>query len=141
VHVVDIVGTGRAEARLLRHARTDIGEGAAVPPHLALARGDAPFFVDAALDTQRRRVFGDGVELLFHRERNLHRPARDQRKRRHQRLELDVELGAETAAEIRHLDAHLVLGPAEQARDLDSHERRPLRGGVDGDAVLARLGD
>ena len=57
-----------------------------------------------------------------------------------QRLELDVELGAEAAAEERHLHAHAVLRPAEQARDLDAHERRALRRGVDGERVVARLG-
>ena len=35
-HVLDVVGTGRREARLLRDARADIGIGAAVPPHIAL---------------------------------------------------------------------------------------------------------
>ena len=39
--VLDVVGAGRGEARLLRHARADVGVGAAVPPHLALARHDA----------------------------------------------------------------------------------------------------
>ena len=63
------------------------------------------------------------------------------RERGHQRLELDVELGAEAAAEIRHLDAHPVLRPAEQPRDLGAHERRTLRGGVDGDAGLLPVAD
>ena len=39
--VLDVVGAGRGEARLLRHARADVGVRAAVPPHLALARDDA----------------------------------------------------------------------------------------------------
>ena len=39
--VVDFVGARRGEAGLLRHARADVGIGAAVPEHLALARDDA----------------------------------------------------------------------------------------------------
>ena len=39
--VVDVVGTGGGEARLLRHARADIGIGAAIPQHVAVPRGDA----------------------------------------------------------------------------------------------------
>ena len=78
------------------------------------------------------------IELLLHGERDLHRPPRDHRERGHQRLELDIELAAEAAAEIRHLDAHAVLRPAEQPRDLDAHERRALRRAVDGDAGLLR---
>src|SRR5665811_2054955 len=35
------------------------------------------------------------------------------------------------------LDAHAILRPAEQARDLGAHERWALRGGVDRDAVVA----
>jgi hypothetical protein len=53
-----------------------------------------------------------------------------------QRLQLDIELGAEAAAEEWHNDANAVLRPAEQPRDLDPHERRALRGGVDGDARI-----
>ena len=57
----------------------------------------------------------------------------------HQRFELDVELGAEAAAEERHAHAHPVLRPAEQPRDLHAHERRALRRGVDGERALGRL--
>ena len=74
---------------------------------------------------------GDGVEHLLERQRDLHGPLGDHRQRRHQRLELDVELAAIAAAEERHLDAHAVFRPAEQPRDLDAHEGRALRGGVE----------
>ncbi len=86
-------------------------------------------------------MLGDGEELLVHAERDFHRPARQQRQRRRQRLELDIELGAEAAAEIGGLDAHAVLRPAQEPRDLDAHEGRALRGGMDGEPVFARLGD
>ena len=129
--IVDVVGAGGGEARLLRHARTDIGVGAAVPVHLAFARRDAAGLVDAGLDAERAGVLGDGVELLLHGERNLDRPPHDHGERGHQRFELDVELAAEAAAEIGHLDADAVLGPAEQPGDLGAHEGRTLRGAVD----------
>ena len=45
--IVDVVRTGRGEARFLRHARSDVRIGAAVPPHLAGARGDAAVARDA----------------------------------------------------------------------------------------------
>ena len=130
-HVLDVVRPRRGEARFLRDARADIGIGAAVPPDVAFARDDAAVLGHAALDAERRGMLGDDVELLLHGERDLHRPAHDQRQRRHQRLELDVDLGAEAAAEERHLHAHARLRPAEQARDLDAHEGRRLRRGVD----------
>ena len=139
--VVDLVGARRGEAGLLRDARADVGIGAAVPEHLALARDDAAVLVDAALDAERRGMLGDLVEQLLEGQRELHRPPRDHRQRDHQRLELDVELGAVARAEIRHLDAHLVLRPAEQPRDLGAHERRALRGGVDRDAGVLVVGD
>ena len=126
-HVLDVVGSGRREAGLLGDARPDVRVGAAVPPDVAFARDDAAVLAHAALDAERGRVLGDDVELLLHGERDLDRPAHDERQRRHQRLELDVDLGAEAAAQIRHLHAHARLRPAEQARDLDAHERRHLR--------------
>jgi len=120
--VVDVVGAGGGKARLLRHPRADVGVGAAVPVHLAFARGDAAALVEAGLDAERAGMAGDGVELLFHRERDLDRPPRDHGERGRERFHLDVELRAEAAAEIGHLDAHAVLRPAEQARDLGAHE-------------------
>src|SRR5262249_61266433 len=50
--VVDVVGARSGKARLPRHARTDVGIGAAVPVHLAFARGDAAVLVDAGLDAE-----------------------------------------------------------------------------------------
>jgi len=67
-------------------------------------------------------MFGDGVEVLFHRMRDLHRPARQHRHRCRQRLQFDVELAAVAAAQIRHFDAHSVLRPAEQSCDLGAYE-------------------
>ena len=135
--VVDVVGAGRGQAGLLRHARADVGIGAAVPVHLALAGDDLAVLVDAALDAERRGVAGDLVEHLLEGVGDLHRLARDHRQRERQRLELDVELGAVARAEIRHLDPHLVFRPAEQAGDLGAHERRPLRGVVERDVGVA----
>ena len=144
LHVLDVVGTGRGEARLLGDARPDIRIGAAVPPHLARPRRDAAV-LDPALDAERAGMLGQGIELLLHGERDLHRPPHQERERRHQGFELDVELGPEAAAQIRHLDPHPVLRPAQQPRDLDAHEGRRLRGGVDGEPAVvdaaARLGD
>ncbi len=122
-------------------ARAHVGIGAPVPEHLALARDDAAVLVDAGLDAQGARVLGDLIELLLHRERDLHRPPHQHGACRHQRLELDVELRAVAAAQERHLDAHPVLRPAEQPRHLGAHERRPLRAGVDGDVLVTRIGD
>src|SRR5262249_56756799 len=65
VRVADIVGAGRGEARFLRDAWTDVGIGAAVPPHFAFARGDAAV-LDAALDAESARMLGERVELLLH---------------------------------------------------------------------------
>ena len=98
--ILDVVGPRRGEAGFLRHARADIGIGAAVPEHLAGARDHLAILADAALDAERRRMLGDHVELLFHRQRDLDRPAHQHRQRRDQRFELDVDLGAEAAAEI-----------------------------------------
>ena len=122
-HILDVVRPGCGETRLLRDAGADIGIGAAVPVHVAGARGDAPV-LHPALDAERRGMLGECVELLFHGQRDFHRPLHQQRERRYQCFHLDVELGAEAAAEMRHLHPHLVLRPAEQARDLDPHERR-----------------
>ena len=139
--VVDVVGAGRGEARLLRHARADVGIGAAVPEHLAFARDDLAVLVDAALDAERRGMPRDLVEHLLEGVGDLHGLARDHGERERQRLELDVELGAVARAEIRHLDAHLVLRPAEQAGDLGADERRPLRGVVERDVGVLVVGD
>ena len=99
-----------------------------------------PSSAHPALDPERRRVLGDGEELLLHRERHLHRPPGEEREHRDQRLELDVELRAEAAAEERRAHPDAVLGPAEEARKLDPDEGRALRRGVDRERVLARLG-
>jgi hypothetical protein len=120
--IIDVVRPRGSEAGFLRHARTDIGKGTAVPPNFAFARDDAAILVDAALDAERARMLGDGVELLFHSERDLHRPARQHRHRDAKRFHPDIELAAVTTAEIRHLDAHAILRPAEQARNLCAHE-------------------
>ena len=138
--VLHVVRPGRGKAGLLRHARPDVGVRAAVPPHLALARDEAAGTVDAALDAKSACMLGDGEELLLHAERDLHRPLHEQREHRDQRFQLDVELRAESAAQERHAHAHAVLGPAQEPRDLDPHERRALRRGVDGERVLGALG-
>ena len=141
VHVLDVVRARGAEAGLLRHARADVGVGAAVPVHLALAGDDLAVPVDAALDPERAGVLGDLVEALLHRQRDLHRPPHQQRQRGDQRLQLDVELRAVAAAEIGHADAHAVLRQAEQAGDLGAHERRALRRGVDRHRVALGVAD
>ncbi len=140
-HIVDVVRTAGSKARFMRHARADIRISAAVPEHLAFARRDAARLVDAGLDANRRRMFGDLIKLLLHGQRDLHRPSRDHRARRHQRFELDVELAAVAAAEIRHLDAHLVFRPAQQPRDLGAHEGRSLRARIDRQAGFLVVGD
>src|SRR5262249_56185979 len=99
------------KARLLRHSRPDVGVGAAVPIHLAFARGDAAALVDAGLDAAGAGMAGDGVELLLHGERDLDRPPRDHGERGRERFPLDVELRAEAAAEIGPLAAHPCLPP------------------------------
>ncbi len=139
--VVDVVGARGGKARLLRHSRPDVGVGAAVPVYLAFARGDAAALVDAGLDAAGAGMAGDGVELLLHGQRDLDRSPRDHGERGRERFHLDVELRAEAAAEIGHLDAHPVLRPAEQARDLGAHERGALGGGVDRDASLVPICD
>ena len=70
--VVDVVRSSRRKARLLRHARADVGVRAAVPPDLALARGEAAVLRHPTLDARVVDVLGDHVELLFHCERDLH---------------------------------------------------------------------
>ena len=132
--IVDVVGACRGEARFVGDARTDIGIGAAVPEHLAFARGDAAVLVEPALDAHRARMLGDLIELLLHGERDLDRAARDQRTRRDQGFQLDIEFAAIAAAEIRHLDAHAILRPAQKPRDLRAHERGSLRAAIDRDA-------
>ena len=139
--VLDVVRPRRREAGLLRHARADVGVGAAVPPDLAVARDDATVLADPALDAERARVLGDGEELLLHRQRNFDRFFYDQRQNTDEGFELDIELRAKAAAEERHAHADAVLRPAEQARDLDAHERGALRSGVDDEGALGRLGD
>ena len=136
--VLDVVRAGGGKAGLLRHPRADVGVGAAVPERLDLAGDHAAVVRDAGLDPHGRAVLGDGVELLVHRQRDAHRLANEQRADGHQRFELDVQLGAEAAAEKRRADAHAVLGPAEQPADLAADERRTLRGRVDGQCVVRR---
>jgi hypothetical protein len=77
-HVLDVVRTGRGEARFLRYAGADVGVGAAVPPYLAFARGDLAVLRYAALDPERAGVLGDGEELLFHGQGDLHRALRQE---------------------------------------------------------------
>ena len=96
--VVDLVGPRRGEAGLLADPRADVGIGAAVPEHLAGARGDAPVCRYAALDAHGRGMIGDDGELLLHRGGDPHRATRDQRQRCRQGFELDVGLGSEAAA-------------------------------------------
>lgn len=124
--VVDVVGPRRGEARLLRHPRPDVGIGTTVPDDLAAPRNHPAVVVDAALNDESARMFGHHEELLFHGERYLDRPAAQERQRRDQCFELDIELAAEAAAEMRNLDPHAVLGPAEQPRDFDADKGRPL---------------
>ena len=81
--MLDVVRTGRREARFLRHPRADVGIGAAVPPDIAGARDDPAVIGHAAPDPERGRMLGDDVELLLHGEGDLDRPAGDQRQRRH----------------------------------------------------------
>ena len=138
--IVDVVGPRRGEAGFLGDARADIGVGAAIPEHLAGPRRDAAVVADAALDAERRRMLGDDVELFFHGQRDLDWPAHDQRQRRHQRFELDIDLGAEAAAEMRHLHPDAVFRPAEQPRDLRAHERRRLARRMDRQHAVAGLG-
>ena len=76
--VVDLVGPRRREAGLLRHPRTDVGIGPAVPDDMALPRGDASVAVDDTFDLERAGVGNDRVELLFHRQQQADRPARQQ---------------------------------------------------------------
>ncbi len=97
--VVDVVGPGRCEAGFLGHPRPDIRIGAAVPKNLALARRELAVPGHRALDAERRGMLGDDGELLVHGERELDGPAHQQGERRHQRLELDIDLGAESAPE------------------------------------------
>ena len=135
--VLDVVRAGGGEAGLLRHARPDVRVRAAVPVGLDLA-GDHPAVVGhAGLDAHGRAMLGDGVELLVHRQGDAHRLADEQRADGHQRFELDVQLRAEPAAEVRRADAHAIFGPPEQAADLGADERGTLRCGVNGQAVRA----
>jgi hypothetical protein len=120
--IVDVIRSRRGEAGFLRHPRADVGVGAAVPEHLAGARHDAAVLSHAALDAERRGVLGDHIKLLFHGERDLDRPAHNERQRRDQCFELDIDFGAKAAAEMRHLHPHPIFRPAEQPRDLGAHE-------------------
>ena len=67
-------------------------------------------------------MFGDHVELLFHRQRDLDGTTDQHGERGDQRFELDVDFRPVAAAKIRHFDAHAVFRPTEQPRDFDSHE-------------------
>ena len=120
--ILDVVGAGRGKSGFLRDPRPDIGIGTAVPVHLASARDQPAILVDAALDAERRRMFGDHVELLFHRQRDLDGAPDQHCQRSDQSFELDVDFRSIAAAEIRHFDPHAVFRPAEQARDLNAHE-------------------
>src|SRR5205807_3722315 len=104
--VLDVVGTGGGEPGLLRHPWPDVRVSAAVPPDLALARRDPAVRRYRAFDAERAGVARHHEELLLHGERDLHRLPGEQRERGDQRLELDVELTAEPAAEERHFDPH-----------------------------------
>ena len=134
--MLDVVGAGCGEARLLRHPRADVGIRAAVPERLDLTGDHAAVVLHAGLDAHGRTVLGDRVELLVHGQRDPHRLANDQGADGHERFELDVQLGAEPASEKRRAHAHAVLGPSQQAADLTANERRALRGGMDGQFVV-----
>src|SRR5262249_47630378 len=104
--VFDVVWPRRGEAGFLRDPRPDIRIGTAVPIHLASARDDTAILVHAAFDTKCRRVFGDHVELLFHRQCDLDGTTDHHGERGDQRFELDVDFRPIAAAEIRYFDAH-----------------------------------
>jgi hypothetical protein len=124
--VLDIVGARRRESGFLRHPGSDIRVGTAIPQHLAMPRHEPARIVDAALDAEGAGMLGDRVELLLHGLGVFDWAVRQQRQRRRQRLGLDINLGPEAAAKEGYPHPHLVLRPAEQARDLDPHEGRTL---------------
>ena len=133
--MLDVVRSSGRESGLLAHPRTDVGVGAAIPVRLDGARSHAPVAAHSGLHSYRRAVLRNRVELLVHRQRNPNRLAKEQRAHGDHRFELDVQLGAQPAAEVRRSDADAVLGPAEQTADLAAHERRTLGSGVDRQAT------
>ena len=78
-------------------------------------------------------MLADDIELLLHGERHLDRSPREQRKGHYHGLDLHIDFGAETASEPGGTHLDLVLGPAEQPCDLQTHIGRHLGRGVDGD--------
>ena len=113
-NILDIVRTGGSQTRLLRDPRPDICISAAVPPHFDFAGDDASVLPDSCLEPNCRAVFGDRVELLFHRQRNAHRLSNQESAGGNQRFELDVELAAKSAAQKRRSDADAIFRPAQE---------------------------
>ena len=82
-----------------------------------------------------------GEEALLHRQREPHRFARQQRQQHRHAFRLHVVLGAETAADIRHLHRDAVLRQLEHARDLFAQRKRVLAARPDFDPIGPRVGD
>ena len=73
-------GPGRGEAGFLRRRAGRYRHRRRRSRYTSQLRATMrPSLVDAAFDAERRRVLGDHVELLFHRQRDLDRPAHDHR--------------------------------------------------------------
>lgn len=137
----NVVRAACGEAGLLRDARPDVCVGSAIPVHLAMARSDSAAGVHGTSNAKGGGVFGRGVELLFHRERDTNRATRDERECSSQGFQLDIELCTESTAQQPGLHLHAVLGPAEQSSDLQANERRALRGGVKHQTVIGGFAD
>ena len=80
-------------------------------------------------------------ELLAPREDDLDRPAGRPRQGRDLRLEAELALRAEAAAEVRHDDPDPVLRQAERLGDARPHRERHLRRRPDRDVVALPLGE
>ena len=71
--IFDVVRARGRKAGLLGDTRTDVRVRPAVPPRFHFARYDAAVFFYSRLETDRRSVLGDGIELFFHRQSNANR--------------------------------------------------------------------
>jgi hypothetical protein len=106
------------------------------PEDLALARGGDRDLLDLAAPV------GGGDVVLRPRLGPLHRLAETPRQRERERLlGVDVELGAEAAADVRGDDADLAVGDAADQGEQVAHEVGHLRGRVDGERAAHRLRD
>ena len=122
-------GPERVHRGHLREEAALAAVGALVEHEPRLARDERPVRARSRLELDHHALaaVADGEELLAAREDELDRPPRRARERGDVRLEVEVALGTEAAAEERHDDANARLGNLQGVSDTAASRVRHLR--------------